>query len=170
MGNVVPELEVVVPNWKGPELEGAATLLLVLLLPKENAAVFCCPGFWFAPKVNILVAVLFPLVLVFPKGGVETLGVPNVDGCVPNGESLLLSPNVTMPLALPAVAMPNVEFDEVAAFCPGNVLFGAEELKLVVPLFEAPNTGPAVFSPLNIELPTPKFCEPEFCAPAFPLF
>lgn len=161
------------PNWKGEEVEAAAPiaalLLVLLLVPKGNTVVLCCGGFWFAPKVNILLVVLFSFALVFPKVGLVILGVPNVEDCDPNGETLL-SPNVAVPFGVPVAVIPNVGFDEIEVFCPENVLFDAEELKWLVPLFEAPNTGPAVFSPLNIEFLTPKFCESEFWTSEFPLF
>lgn len=165
--NPVPEFEVVVPNWKGAEAE------VLLLLPKANAVAFCCGGFWLAPKVNIP-EVLLSFALAFPKLGVEdTLGVPKVEeGCAPNGDTLLLSLNAGGPFAVDAVPMPNVGFDEIEAFGPANVLFGAGELKwLVVVPFAAPNAGapPAALSRLNIEL-IPKFCEAEVCAPGFSLF
>lgn len=111
------------PNWKGVEAE------VLLLLPKANAVAFCCGGFWFAPKVNIP-EVLLSFALAFPKVGVEdTLGVPKVEDCAPNGDTLLLSLNAGGPFAVGAVPMPNVGFDEIETFCPANVLFGTEELK-----------------------------------------
>ena len=102
-------------------------LLLLVLLPKENV-VMCCCGFWLAPNVNTPGAVL--LSFVFAKTEVEAMvGVPNVDGCVPNGDALLLSLNAGGPFAVTVVPMPNVGLGEMT-FWPTNVpLDGADELK-----------------------------------------
>lgn len=75
-----------------------------------------------------MLVVLLSFALVFPKVGLVILGVPNVEDCDPNGETLL-SPNVAVPFGVPVAAIPNVGFDEIEVFCPENVLFDAEELK-----------------------------------------
>ena len=56
-------------------------LLFVLeLLPKENVVVFCCGGFWFAPKVNMLLVLLVAVVtLEVPKVGAGVAGVPKAE-------------------------------------------------------------------------------------------
>lgn len=47
--NPVAEFDVVVPNWKGEEVEAVAPivalLLVLLLVPKGNTVVLCCGGF-----------------------------------------------------------------------------------------------------------------------------
>ena len=56
-------------------------LLFVLeLLPKENVVVFCCGGFWFAPKVNMLLVLLVAVVaLVVPNVGAGAAGAPKAE-------------------------------------------------------------------------------------------
>lgn len=73
----VAGFEVVAVNWKGADT-GATTLLLPA---KEKLVIFCCDGFWFAPKVNIPVVVLFVVfALPVPNADVEhALGAPKAD-------------------------------------------------------------------------------------------
>lgn len=155
--------------------------MFVLLLPKENVLFCCCGGFWFAPKVNILL--LFPLLALAEAGpnvgaeagaGAEAgtgagtgtgTGTEAGTGAragadagaeafgVPNAE--VWAPNDEDLLSANADTFPGLPNAEVDALCPPKVLFDAGGLKGLVPI-EDPKTGAGALSVPNTEGLFPK--------------